>query len=207
VKRSMGYTIFDTPVIRTLIRWACMLTLKFWGWKAEGKLPGDPKFVLIAVPHTSNWDFPIMMAIAFKLKAKIYWMGKNSLFRKPFGTLFRWLGGIPIDRSRSANTVDSMIAVFNASERLIVIIPPSGTRKRVSQWKSGFYHIANGAGIPVVMGYLDYPAKRGGIGPAILPTGDISRDMAAIRHFYADIEGKYPQQRIRPVPLKKGIPS
>ena len=207
MQRSMGYTIFDTPLIRTLIRWACILWLKCAGWKTEGTLPDAPKMVFIAAPHTSNWDFPIMMFMAFKLRAKIYWMGKHTLFRKPFGTLFKWLGGIPIDRSRNSNTVDSMVSVFNDAERLIVIIPPSGTRKRVSRWKSGFYHIANGAGIPIVMGFLDYPRKRGGIGPSILPTGDVKRDMADIRHFYRDIEGKYPEQRIRPVPLKRGIPS
>lgn len=190
----MGYTIFDTPVVRTFIRWICLFLLKVSGWKSEGVLPDIPKFVLIAAPHTSNWDFPIMMFIAFKLRAKVYWMGKASIFNKPFGTLFKWLGGIPIDRNKANNTVSQMAAKFDESDQLIVIIPPSGTRKRVSHWKSGFYHIANQAGVPIVLGFLDYAKKRGGIGPTIFPTGDVNSDMAIIQQFYSEIEGKYPEK-------------
>lgn len=192
----LNYTIFDTPVVRTLIRWMSIFLLKISGWRTEGKLPDIPKFVMIAAPHTSNWDFPIMMSIAFKLKGKLYWMGKEALFRKPFNGLFKWLGGIPIDRSRSNNVVRQMIDKFAAMDKLILTIPPSGTRKKVDKWKSGFYHIAAGANVPVVLGFLDFRRKTGGIGPVMTITGDMEQDMTAIRSFYADIEGKHPDKAI-----------
>lgn len=195
----MNYTIFDTPIVRTVIRWIAIFLLKISGWRTEGKLPDIPKFVMIAAPHTSNWDFPIMMFIAFKLKAKLYWMGKATIFRKPFKGFFKWLGGIPIDRSKSNNVVGQMVDNFHGTDRLILIIPPSGTRKRVKKWKSGFYHIAAGANVPVVLGFLDFKRKTGGVGPVVTPTGDIQQDMKEIRAFYADIEGKNPEKTFLPV--------
>ncbi len=192
----MNYTIFDTPVVRNIIRWMSILLLKISRWHTEGKLPNIPKFVMIAAPHTSNWDFPIMMFIAFKLKAKLYWMGKDTIFKKPFGYLFKWLGGIPIDRSRSQNVVEQMVEKFSEMDRLILTIPPSGTRKRVEKWKSGFYHIAYGANVPVVLGFLDFGSKTGGIGPVVALSGDIEQDMKDIRAFYSDIEGKYSEKAI-----------
>jgi len=149
---------------------------------------------MIAAPHTSNWDFPIMMFIAFKLKGKLYWMGKDVIFRKPFNRFFRWLGGIPINRGRSNNVVEQMVEKFHETERLILTIPPSGTRKKVKKWKSGFYHIAEQAKVPVVLGFLDFKKKTGGIGPLVTLTGDMEQDMMVIRSFYADIEGKYPEK-------------
>ena len=137
-----------------------------------------------------------MMFIAFKLKAKLYWMGKNTLFKKPFDRIFEWLGGIPIDRNRSNNVVEQMVAKFDTMDRLILTIPPSGTRKRVVKWKSGFYHIAVGAKVPVVLGFIDFQKKIGGIGPAVTLTGDMEQDMIGIRAFYADIEGKNPENAI-----------
>ena len=190
----MNYTIFDTPVVRTIIRWVSITLLKISRWQVVGTLPDISKFVMIAAPHTSNWDFPIMMFIAFKLKAKLYWMGKDAIFKKPFERLFKWLGGIPINRSNSNNVVAQMVDRFNALEQLVLIIPPSGTRKKVTRWKSGFYHIAMGAKVPVVLGFLDYEKRVGGIGPAVMLTGDMDRDMIGIRAFYADIKGKYPEE-------------
>jgi 1-acyl-sn-glycerol-3-phosphate acyltransferase len=190
----LNYTIFDTPILRTVLRWISICLLKISGWQAQGRLPDIPKFVMIAAPHTSNWDFPIMMFIIFKLKGKLYWMGKDALFRKPFKHFFKWLGGIPIDRSRSNNVVEQMVDKFNETDRLILTIPPSGTRKRVKKWKSGFYHIAAGAHVPVVLGFLDFKRKTGGVGPVVAITGDMDQDMQCIRAFYADIEGKYPQK-------------
>lgn len=192
----MNYTIFDTPVIRTLARWLSIILLYLSGWRVEGRLPDHPKFVLIAAPHTSNWDFPIMLFIAFAFKAKLYWMGKAELFRRPFNGLFKWLGGIPIVRSRSNNVVSQSIRQFNENDRLILTVPPSGTRKRVLYWKSGFYHIAHGAGVPIALGFLDYRLKVGGIGPVVEPTGDIGADMEIIKAFYADITGKHPEKTI-----------
>jgi 1-acyl-sn-glycerol-3-phosphate acyltransferase len=192
--KNLNYTIFDTPVIKTIIRWISILMLKISGWRTEGFLPDIPKFVMIAAPHTSNWDLPIMLFVAFKLKGKIYWMGKDAMFKKPFSRLFKWLGGIPIDRSRSHNMVEQMIEKFNQWDRLILTIPPSGTRKRVSQWKTGFYHIAFGADVPIALGFLDYKRKVGGIGPVMTPSGEIEEDMGIIRAFYSTVTGKYPDK-------------
>ncbi len=175
-------------------------------WKSKGTLPDARKFVLIAAPHTSNWDLFYTLLIAFDLKADIYWMGKETIFKKPFGRIMRWLGGVPIDRSTSNNIVEQSVALFHQSPRLILTVPPSGTRSRVTYWKTGFYHIANGAGVPIVLGFLDYRLKIGGLGPLVRPTGDITADMKVISSFYAGITGKYPVQmssaRI-PVPPQK----
>ncbi len=192
----MNYTIFDTPIIKTLARWFSIMALKLTGWRIDGTVPDIPKFVLIAAPHTSNWDFPYTLFMAFALRIKIYWMGKDALFRGPLYWFFKWLGGIPVDRSKSNNVVAQSIQKFHQSDSLILTIPPSGTRKKVLYWKSGFYHIANGAGVPVVLGFLDYRRKVGGIGPVVAPTGDIESDMKIIKAYYADISGKYPEKAI-----------
>ena len=170
--------------------WTGLIFLKALGWRVEGEIPDIKKYVMIAAPHTSNWDFPITLAVTFALKIKIYWMGKAVMFRWPFGALLRWLGGIPIDRSGTHNVVEQSIQAFNDRDNLIMVIPPEGTRKKVGYWKTGFYHIANGANIPIVLGYLDYRRKAGGIGPTIYPTGCIEEDMQEIKTFYATITGK-----------------
>ena len=172
------------------MRWLSLIILKIMGWRIEGRFPDIPRFVLIAAPHTSNWDFPMTIIIAFAFKAKIYWMGKEAIFRRPFKTFFRWLGGIPIDRTKSNNIVEQMIQKFSKSKKLILTIPPSGTRKKVMKWKTGFYYISQGANVPIVLGFLDYKKKVGGIGPVYFPTGDIEADMREIRTYYADMHGK-----------------
>jgi 1-acyl-sn-glycerol-3-phosphate acyltransferase len=174
----------------TFMAWTGLIFLKMLGWCIEGEIPDIKKFVIIAAPHTSNWDFLITLAITFALRTKIYWMGKSVMFRWPFGSVCRWLGGIPIERSRSHNVVDQSVQAFNERDRLIMVIPPEGTRNRVSYWKTGFYRIASGANVPVVMGFLDYRRKTGGIGPTFYPTGRIEEDMQKIKAFYATITGK-----------------
>jgi 1-acyl-sn-glycerol-3-phosphate acyltransferase len=198
----LNHTIFDTPVVRTLVRWVSIAFLWINGWRIQGALPEVPRMVMIAAPHTSNWDLPYMLFTAFALRAKLYWMGKNAIFRWPFRGLFKWLGGIPIDRSKSNNVVDQSIAHFAANDRLILTVPPAGTRKRVLNWKTGFYHIAQGAGVPIALGFLDYKKKIGGIGPVLQPTGDIEADMTVIRAFYRDISGKYPLKSLSTVAVK-----
>ena len=170
--------------------WLGLLFLKTMGWRVEGKIPNIKKFVIIAAPHTSNWDFPITLAVAFALRMKIYWMGKAAMFRWPFAATLRWLGGIPIDRSQSHNVVEQSIQAFQKLERLIMVVPPEGTRKKVSYWKTGFYHIAKGANVPIVLGFLDYKRKAGGIGPTFYPTGRLEEDLQKIQAFYATITGK-----------------
>jgi len=190
----MHTTVFDTPIVRSVFRLISLIYLRVFGWRVEGHLPEQPRYVIIAAPHTSNWDFPITLFLAFALRIKCYWMGKDSLFRRPFGGIMRWLGGMPIDRSKSNNIVGESIKAFAGQERLVMVIPPEGTRKQVSYWKTGFYHIAHGAQVPIVLGYIDYQRKAGGIGPTIWPSGDIEADMRIIQGFYAGVSGKYPEK-------------
>lgn len=190
----MRNTIFDTSFINTMLHLLSSFFLERFGWKKEGTLPDIPKFVLIAAPHTSNWDFLLTIAYAFAYKTKVFWMGKDTLFRKPFGSLVSWIGGIPIDREKAHNMVSQSIETFNTIEKLIMIVPPEGTRKKVRRWKTGFYHIAHGAKVPIVLGFIDYRRKIGGFGPKLIPTGDIAADMEIIQSFYATITGKYPDR-------------
>ena len=187
----MHRTIYTTPIVREILSATAWLGLKLTGWKLQGQIPTEPKFVLIAVPHTSNWDFPITLAMAFRFRFAIYWMGKDSLFRGPMGPLMKWFGGIPIDRSSANNVVEQTIESFHRSERLVVTIPPEGTRSKVDQWKTGFYYIAQGAGVPIGRGFLDYQRKIGGFLPTFYPTGDIDKDIAEIRQSYAGITGMH----------------
>lgn len=194
----MRTTIFETPVINTLMRAVSRLLLRAGGWRTEGMTPeqitGHPKYVLIAAPHTSNWDFPVTLMVCFVLRLNVYWMAKASLFAWPVGWLARWLGGIAIDRSASNNTVQNTIDAFAARERLAVLVAPEGTRGKVTHWKTGFYHIAHGAGIPIALAYLDFKKKTGGIGRMFYPTGDLAADMAEIQRFYSGVTGKNSQQ-------------
>lgn len=164
------------------------------GWRSQGSISHLKKCVLIAAPHTSNWDLFYTLLVAFDLKTGIYWMGKDAIFKKPFGAIMKWLGGIPIDRSRSNNVVEQAVRMFAENDGLVLTVPPSGTRSRVTCWKTGFYYIADGADVPIALGFLDYRLKVGGIGPIIRTTGDIQSDMKAIASFYAGITGKYPSQ-------------
>ena len=192
----MKTTIFTTPVIRHIMPFVSKTILFCIGWKVKGKLPDVPKCVMIAAPHTSNWDYFYTLNVAIILKARIYAMGKQSLTEGFFGGIMKWLGIIPIDRSKNNNIVNLTVEAFNENEELIVIVPPSGTRGKVTYWKTGFYYIAEGANVPISLGFIDYGRKTGGIGPLFYPTGDIEADMKEIRSFYADITGKYPEQQI-----------
>ena len=180
--------------------------LRLTGWEPEGERPDMPKFVLIAAPHTTNWDFPYTIALAAVFGIKIRWMGKHTLFRFPFGGFMRALGGIPVVREKRTNLTDAMADDFKNYQELALTIPAEGTRSRVEYWKSGFYQVALKANVPIVLGYLDYKRKRGGFGPAILPTGDVKADMDRIRAFYADKVGKYPAN-FGPVRLRDEEPA
>ncbi|MDD5168412.1 MAG: lysophospholipid acyltransferase family protein [Syntrophales bacterium] len=180
--------------MKTLLYWASLMYMKVFRWKREGKAPGIPKYVMIAAPHTSNWDLPITLILAFALRIKIFWLGKHSIFEPPFGHICRWLGGIPVDRRRSGDTVSQAVQTFNNRPELILVVPPEGTRKKVRYWKTGFYYIALGACVPIVLGFVDYKRKAGGIGPTIMPTGDIGADMAIIQEYYKNIIGKNAEQ-------------
>jgi 1-acyl-sn-glycerol-3-phosphate acyltransferase len=185
------YTIYDTPVMRTVAYLLGMAWLKAFGWRIADPPPKLQKYVLLAVPHTSNWDFMFTLAIIFATRQRIFWMGKKEIFKPPFKTFFRWLGGIPVDRTRAHKIATQTIRTFREEESFIVVIPPEGTRKAVSEWKRGFYLIARGAKVPIVLGYLDYGRKCGGYGPAIEPSRNVDADINRIKEFYADKSARY----------------
>ncbi|MEM7364832.1 MAG: 1-acyl-sn-glycerol-3-phosphate acyltransferase [Pseudomonadota bacterium] len=160
--------------------------------------------LIIAAPHTSNWDFIYLIAAAFSLGLSVHWIGKASLFRWPLGPILRFMGGVPVDRSRRNNLVASLAEEINASPGCVLVVPPEGTRGRAPHWKSGFYHIAQAARIPMVCGYLDYPRKTAGLGPVIPFDVDETLLMDRLRDFYQGIEGKYPDN-FGPVQLKEEV--
>ena len=189
----MHRTIFTTPVVNTVLRGLSIVILKLTGWKVEGSLPADAhKCVLIAAPHTSNWDLPYTLMVAFVLRLNVYWMGKSSIFKPPFRGLMMWLGGIPVNREQSTNMVEASALAMKAAQGTVqLVVPPEGTRSKARYWKTGFYYIAQSAQVPIVMAYLDFAEKRGGLGPALQTTGDIEKDMAIVKAFYAPIKGKH----------------
>ena len=185
-------TIFTTPVVNTVLRGLSLAFLKLTGWKLEGQLPpGQGKCVLIAAPHTSNWNLPYTLMVAFALRLTPYWLGKASIFKWPFGLVMRWLGGIAVDRSKSTNLVEASAAALMAvDDDVQLIVPPEGTRSKTRYWKTGFYWIAVKSQVPIVMAYMDYPRKLSGLGEVFHPTGDVEADMAKIKQFYAQFKGK-----------------
>lgn len=171
--------------------------LKLWGWTPEGNPPPDKKYVFIAAPHTSAWDFPFMMAFAWFWGVDIRWLGKHVLFEGPFGWFFRWMGGIAVERHKSHNMIQSFAHAFTERDELVLVIPAEGTRKYRDYWKSGFYWAARTAGVPICLGYMDFERKVGGFGPMLWPSDDLSRDMDFIRGFYAGMKGKHPKKLSR----------
>lgn len=195
--RLSSFTIFVTPVLNTLLRFGSILYLKAAGWRLSGDIPDARKYVIIAAPHTSNWDLPMTLAIVFAFRIKIYFLAKHTLFTPPFGIFLRWLGGIPVDRSKAGNFVEQAVELFAKNDDLILLVPPEGTRKQVRTWKSGFYHIANGAKVPIALGFIDFKRKLAGLGGTYVPSGNFESDLLNIQAFYADISGKNPRPSIR----------
>ncbi len=189
----MRRTVFNTPVITPLLRLLAIVLLKLIGWKAVGRPVEGARFVLIGAPHTSNWDFPLMLMVVLKLRLQVFWMGKHTLFPFPVGWFMKWLGGIPVNRSKAQNLVEQTVQQYREHPQLVVLVPPEGTRAKVKEWKTGFYHIAVNAGVPILMGYVDAATKQAGLADFFHPTGDIAKDMPAIRAFYADKVGINPE--------------
>jgi len=185
-------TLFVAPVISTLFRYLSILLLKLIGWRAVNQVPLLNKYLVIGAPHTSNWDFVLFLLFGFKMRYNTRWLGKDTLFRFPIRGLMIRLGGIPVDRSKSNNVVEQMADYFNSVDELSVIIAPEGTRDKTVGWKTGFYHIAIAANVPIVLGYVDSSTKSIGFGPVFYPTGDIEADLEKIQAFYADKKGLIP---------------
>lgn len=176
-------------LLSRLVRGGLLALYRTRGWTAVGQAPADRRCVIIAVPHTSNWDFLYFLGLTADIGIMPNFMAKASLFRWPLGRFMREMGGVPVERSSSRNYVDAMVDEFARRDAMMLVVAPEGTRSGVSSWRTGFYHIALGAGVPIVCGFVDYPGKRGGLGPAIMPTGDYAADMAKIAAFYQTAAG------------------
>lgn len=163
--------------------------LELAGWRIEGAFPADPKYVLIVAPHTSNWDFVVGVAVAFAVELRASWLGKHSLFRAPFGSFLRWLGGIPVDRSASHGVVGACVHAFESAPALMLALAPEGTRKGASQWKSGFYRIAVAARVPILPVGFDYREHVIRLMPLFHPSGDLDRDLPLIQALYEHVHG------------------
>ena len=173
----------------------------FWavsGWRLTSAPAPDRPTVLIGAPHTSNWDFVFMLAIAWRLDMHFRWLGKKSLFRGLTGPIMRGLGGIPVDRDAPSAVVSEVVDRIRAGEVFGLVVTPDGTRKGHTHWKSGFYRIAREAEMPVTLGFVDRTTKTSGLGPTIELTGNVSSDMDRIRAFYADKAGVRPEHRVEP---------
>jgi len=178
-----------------MLRWLSRLILRISGWRTDGSLPpGIKKAVIVSAPHTSFWDFIIGRFTFWAIRINIRFLIKSEAFRPPVGFLLKKLGGIPVDRGASNRMVDQVVKLFNKNESLAVVITPEGTRRLVSQWKKGFYLIAIRAGVPIVLSFIDYGKKTGGIGPIIIPTGDYEKDLEIIQEYYRDKVARHPER-------------
>ncbi len=167
---------------------------KLFGWKTVGLCPTDlKKYIIIGAPHTHWQDFFLGLAIKISQKVPANFIGKASLFKPPFGFIFRALGGTPVDRSKSDNRVDAIVTIFNNREQFILALSPEGTRKRVDTWKTGFYHIAKGANVPIVMMTFDFGNKQVKISEPYYLTNDMEKDMNFMYDFYRGVKGKIPE--------------
>ena len=177
-------------MLRRFAQWL----LRVGGWTAVGGVPDVPKAVFIAAPHTSNWDglWALVYKVAFDIDVKFF--AKHSLFWFPLGNILRALGGIDLDRGKAGTAVDEAIRMFETEEQFYFGLAPEGTRKKTKGWKTGFYRIAMGAGVPVYFGMLDYGRRRIGIGERMMLTGDMEADMAVIREYYKGIDGRWPEK-------------
>jgi len=186
-------------IIAILARWV----LKLFGWKVVGEKPETPKYVMLGYPHTSNWDVPLGLLIYAAAGVRLNWVGKHTLFKKPFGWVIRLIGGVPVNRDTTKNFVQLVADVFKNHKELALALSPEGTRGKADFWRTGFYYIAKEAGVPIALCFLDYGKKTGGFGPLIMPSGNIENDFEKFKDFYLGMKGKNPEDMtpiiLRPV--------
>lgn len=174
-------------ISRPFRRWLGNVVLRMYGWRLEMQLPNEPKMVVLAAPHTSNWDFVFAVATIFALDLRINLFAKHTLFRWPFGGFFRWAGLMPVDRRAANGVVGQTTEAFAQHPQLMIGLAPEGTRSRAVKWKSGFWQIAQGAQVPIVCAYLDYHRKVAGTGLVLMPSDNYDTDLAKIQAFYQTI--------------------
>ncbi len=175
-------------MVAHLSRWL----LTALGWELRADFPKAKKYVVIAAPHTSNWDFPLAIMAVKAAGLDVHWIGKHTIFRWPFGWFFRALGGRPVDRAHSLNLIQQLADLFEESDEFIFGLAPEGTRSKTDHWKTGFYHVARAAKVPIALGYLDFGKKQVGVSHTLHPGDDIDADFELIREFYQDKQGKNP---------------
>tara|TARA_R110000772_G_scaffold60576_2_gene136788 strand:- start:24719 stop:25342 length:624 start_codon:yes stop_codon:yes gene_type:complete len=192
VANGQRKTICSYPWLLNLVRRVSGKILTLRGWQLPHGPATPAKYVLILAPHTSNWDFFIMVGVASALGRQIRFMGKHQLFVGPLGMLLRWLGGVAVERSRQHNFVAQMADVFGDTDGMVLIIAPEGTRSKVARWKGGYYHIAAAAGVPIVATALDYAKKSISLSAPYFPSGNYAEDQLQIQEFYRNIIAKHP---------------
>ncbi len=186
----------DVPII---LSWLGRLIYWLTGWKTEGYMPNVPRCVITASPHTSNQDGFMMVMASWIFRIRLNWVGKQELFRPPVAALLKAVGGLPIDRDSPRKALVGIIRAFREREHLILVMAPEGTREKTDRWKPGFYYIAKGAGVPVVLSYIDYQRKVVGIGPVVELSGDMEADLQIMQDFYRDKVARYPEKKTLPL--------
>ena len=189
------------PAQRGVLARFCRALLHAAGWRLILEVPPIDKAVIVFYPHTSNWDFVIGLLARYALNVSVTWAGKDNIFRGPFGALWTRLGGIPVNRREQTGFVGQMIDAFARAERMLLAIAPEGTRRRTDHWKSGFYRVALGARVPILLAFIDFARREIGVGASIMPTGDAALDLARLAEFYRDKTGRHPEQAA-PIALK-----
>ena len=203
-----GGIFFDTfAKNQIMLRLLSRFILWVAGWKIVGDIPeGIDKAVIITAPHTSWWDFWIGRLTFWMRGRKIFLLIKKEAFNPPFGWLLKKAGGIPVDRSKRTHISERIAKEFKNRKSMYLVITPEGTRKLMWHWKKGFYHIAMEAGVPIILGFLDYPNKTGGFGPVFYPTGNYNKDIREIYKFYYDKGGRHPEKfNLSPQNLEKTL--
>jgi len=155
----------------------------------EGDIADHPRYVAIIAPHTSNWDFVVGLAARYALRLDASWLGKDTLFRPPFGWIMRRWGGIAVDRTASHDVVSQTVAEFSSRPRVFLVITPEGTRKQVGRWRTGFWHIAKGAGVPILPIVFSWRDRVIRIGAPFVPGADVASDIERIQLFFAGESG------------------
>jgi len=187
----MELTLQTSPKTQLLAR----AILKMLSWRLDVITHGPPKYVLIGAPHTSGLDLFFAILLMHATGIKLHWVAKDTLFRWPISGIMRWLGGIPVNRRSKNNFVQQIVDIFNRHDELIIAIAPEGTRSKADYWRTGFYYIALGAGVPIAMGFIDYREKVVGIGPMFFPGGDIHADFVQVQAFYDGKTGRRPGKK------------